>query len=316
MKKTKTKVKAKIKSDHSVVKKQLFPLLGVAILGAVAVGIYYLPADFYTGDLRGVAEDQKTIVDNSSTPTLIPNELAAIKPQITTPTDGQVLTDFPRTTSIAWTDSFLSPSYNVEITCDYCTSKTVQWSDPTVYTSEGLSFSTPELSGDYHYRVRVQGVTANGTGLWSDYRYFSYDTISQLQPPKTAPEIIAPGSNTASNAFTTNKFGMETNEFQWTGVASNINYYVDYQVCLMANGLEKCIDTNVGQPKGTFIDHRVLTSPEWETVKDTLLGTMVADPNNPPLHIFWKVKMLVTSKATGQLMPSLDSEPGDFWIYL
>lgn len=288
------------------------PVVGVLVLGGVITAAIYSQPGTLEGSLRGAAEMTKT----AKKVVPLPSKLA--KPVVTAPTADQVFTNFPRLTSVEWTDKEKSVTHNVEISCDFCASATEKWSKPTVYSTAGSLFSGAQFPGDNQYRVRVQGVTATGAVTpWSDYVNFSFDTSSQLNPPKLLPEMFAPSPNTAANAFTTLKFGAEDNSFKWgTPSATNINYYVDYRVCFMNGDAKKCIDANVGQPKGTFVNYRTLTAAEWQSVKEALFGPIVFTPNSPPLHMLWSVEIVVTQKATDKVVSTLGADPWDMWIYL
>jgi len=301
--------------------KWFIPVVGLFVLVAVVSAASYFQSDYYSGNLRGVA----TLTGKTAqmmpapfkgiTPSVAPMPSPMTKPIITAPTNGQILTNFPRLVSIEWTDTNQTVTHNVEITCDFCESVTNKWSKPTVYSTAGTLFTAASFPGDNQYRVRVQGVTTTGVTPWSDYVYFSFNTSSQLAQPTQAPELFGPSPNTASTAFTTAKFGNEVNEFEWSGPASNINYYVDYKVCFVNGSVEKCLDANVGQPKGTFINHRALTAAEWASVKSALFGPVVTQKKSPPFHMLWKVVMMATQKSSNVVVSNEISNPWDIWIY-
>lgn len=321
-----------MKKKNIYQQKWVLPVLGLVILGGIiAAGVYSQPGSL-AGNLRGVSAVKKIVpapniipaapapaipyTPSSSTPSTpsippTPKPLPQLyKPIVTAPADGQVITNFPRLQSIDWTDTTPAITHNVEITCDYCASVTKQWSKPAVYSTAGSLYGAA-FPGDNQYRVRVQGVTAIGVTPWSDYVYFSFNTAAQLTQPTQAPALFGPNPNTVDKAFTTAQFGNEPNKFEWSGPKSNVNYYVDYKVCFINPSLtEKCIDANVGQPKGTFINQRGLTSAEWQSVQSALFG---ANPL-PILGMSWKVEMMVTSKATNQQVSLVSSAPWTIWI--
>ncbi len=99
-------------------------------------------------------------------------------PYITSPYMEQVLTNYPREAYISWTSIEGANKYDVEVTCDVCTSTATKWLDPSTYTAYTNYITTPALAGDNEFRVRVRAVDGVNSvkSDWSSYVYFNYNT--------------------------------------------------------------------------------------------------------------------------------------------
>ncbi|MEK6615297.1 MAG: fibronectin type III domain-containing protein, partial [Bacteroidota bacterium] len=95
-------------------------------------------------------------------------------PVITSPTQNEVLKNFPREATIQWNMVTGAEKYNVEVEMGFANSTT--WTRAFSKTVTGTSVKTDGLSADNSFRVHVQAATASTVGNWSEYRNFSYNT--------------------------------------------------------------------------------------------------------------------------------------------
>lgn len=109
---------------------------------------------------------------------------ATAKSTFMAPSDGAILTNYPREAELQWTPITSASKYKVEVACDVCGS--TRWGDVSKLTSSAVYLTTPALAGDNQFRARVRAVYPDGTySQWSDYLYFSYKTAATLTTPPT-----------------------------------------------------------------------------------------------------------------------------------
>lgn len=135
-----------------------------------------------------------------------------VKPIINSPSNYEVLTNYPRSTLLHWS----SPEayHMIELYCDYCNSTTKWGSQPTRLYDYDMDNNyvdlTGYLPGDNQYKVRVKSFWDNGQESdWSDWEYFSYKTQSQTPTLDTA-DIFSPSQNEVLTSYpreTTVKWG-------------------------------------------------------------------------------------------------------------
>lgn len=120
---------------------------------------------------------------------------ATAKSAFMAPSDGAILTNYPREAELQWTPITSASKYEVEVACDVCGS--TRWGDVSKLTSGAVYLTTPALAGDNQFRARVRALYPDNTySQWSDYLYFSYKTTPTLiiptEPVATQPKLVEP----------------------------------------------------------------------------------------------------------------------------
>lgn len=127
----------------------------------------------------------KTLGDSSSV-------VGPAVPEITQPEQNAILTNYPRYAFLVWTPIASVDSYEIELACDVCVSSSTKWLKPATYKSKYNRFTTSALAGDNEFRFRVKAVDTSGkVSEWSDYRYFSYKTTSDIQNTVSETDSIS-----------------------------------------------------------------------------------------------------------------------------
>ena len=102
-----------------------------------------------------------------------------VKPNVISPREKQILTNYPRIVTLKWDSIDDATSYNIELTCDRCGG--VAWQDYYKWNSKTNYYTTTPLDGDNEFRFKVRAVYGDGsTSQWSIYRYFSYNTSAHV----------------------------------------------------------------------------------------------------------------------------------------
>ncbi|MDQ7814551.1 MAG: hypothetical protein RDU25_01970 [Patescibacteria group bacterium] len=115
-------------------------------------------------------------------------------PTITSPTANQIFTNYPRTLTAQWSNDG-AKKHTLEVACDYCSSVTNMYSNPSYYVADNYAttYAIPALAGDNTFRIRAKATNDSGVdSAWSDYVYFSFKTAPTAP---AAPTITSPYSN-------------------------------------------------------------------------------------------------------------------------
>lgn len=147
--------------------------------------VVYIKLSGFTSADSGVAPTTPTTPSTPTAPTtpVATYDLNA-KPTILTPTNNDVLKNYPRKTDVRWTEITSASKYELEVACDYCGSSL--WSSVNSWGATTNYFITPALAGDNQFRAKVKAIYPDGrSSQWSDYVYFRYNT-SQYVAPTTA----------------------------------------------------------------------------------------------------------------------------------
>lgn len=150
--------------------------------------------DGYTCDLGACVATAPVVV----TPVIVAPVVrydASAKSTFMAPSDGAILTNYPREAELQWTPITSARGYEVEVACDVCGS--TRWGDVSKLTSRAVYLTTPALAGDNQFRVRVRALYPDNTySQWSDYLYFSYKTAptqtTPTEPVATQPKTVEP----------------------------------------------------------------------------------------------------------------------------
>ncbi len=157
------------------------------LLGLVGTEIYLLK-HHGGGGLTPTA----TPAPGNPTPTATPISIPA--PVQASPADGTVLTNFPRSFTVAWNPISGVPgaiSYNVQIEIN-----TGTWVNYHTQTGiAGTSYYSPDFTGDNQGRWRVWATTSQGDGPKSGWWHFSFNTA----PVHTAAQYSGTWLNDDSN---------------------------------------------------------------------------------------------------------------------
>lgn len=94
-------------------------------------------------------------------------------PELLSPADGAVLTNFPRDATVRWQPVPTASEYRVEVECIFCARQRVV-DTRTSDTSESFTFT-----GDNEGRWRVTAILPDGTELASQWRSFRFRTGPQ-----------------------------------------------------------------------------------------------------------------------------------------
>lgn len=176
--------------------------------------------------VRGIAADGTVGMWSASRPFSYRTPVAPTQvgtPSIVSPTQNQVLTNFPRKAYISWTSASNADVYEGEVDILVETG----WrSDFKFSISAGsTSITTDALDGDNNFRVRMRALATDGTvGNWTAYKLFSYKTTPAPTQVGT-PSIINPTQNQVLTNFPRVAY------VDWTS-ASNANKYevtIDWQ---------------------------------------------------------------------------------------
>jgi hypothetical protein len=99
-----------------------------------------------------------------------------LTPVITTPTNDEILTHFPRTLDVAWIGN--AERHEVEIICGTCWPVVgIDQSIARIETDDFANSVTVELTGDDYMHVRVRAILGEGEyGPWSNEVGFQFDT--------------------------------------------------------------------------------------------------------------------------------------------
>ncbi len=170
-------------------------------------------------------------------------------PSITSPYMDQVLTNYPRKASIAWTDVDNATGYEIEVACDVCSSTSTYWLNPSTYYSYYNYLTTPALAGDNEFRVRVRAYNNVTEGPWSSYVYFSYDT-SSASSTLTAPTITYPYMDQVLTNYPREAY------MSWTSVSSATEYEIEVACDVCTSTTTKWLN-----PSTYFSDYNYLTTP-------------------------------------------------------
>lgn len=121
------------------------------------------------------------------------NAAVLYAPTLVLPASDQVLTNYPRTATFKWSAVSGASTYQLEIACDFCISKTNLWANAKTYTVNGTSYTTVVPGSDNQFRWRVRAYDGATAGNWSVYRYFKFNT--KTTPTYDRPLIISPANN-------------------------------------------------------------------------------------------------------------------------
>ncbi|MDO8509790.1 MAG: CARDB domain-containing protein [bacterium] len=153
-----------------------------------------------------------------------------IKPIITKPYSNEVLTNYPRRATIAWTAIKNAKSYEVEVTCDLCGAS--DWVSKYYYKSRSNSLLTPALPGDNQFRVIVRAILKDGTkSTWSDFVYFRYKTTPtkkttcQSQSGSDGVYTLCVGKSLTHNTGLKIMVSKQNNNYVWLKVTWNNSTY-------------------------------------------------------------------------------------------
>ncbi len=127
--------------------------------------------------VKSVGNGKKIVAQSKNTlKVAIPAAIVAVgTPDIISPDDNAILTNYPRQALLRWSPIEDSYKYHVEIQCDTCGS--ADWQTVHTYSTPDISYLTPALAGDNEFRFRVQAMNNSFTeGDWSEYSYFSFNT--------------------------------------------------------------------------------------------------------------------------------------------
>ncbi len=151
----------------------------------------------------------------------LPAEAAVYSaPSLVSPASNQVLTNYPRVATFKWSAVSGASSYQLEIACDTCVSKTNLYANAKTYTVNGTSYTVQVPGADNTFRYRVRAKDSSSYGPWSNYRYFSYNTGSGTSSINT-PIINSPAN------FVSYPAGTNVN-FAWTYSGNNSGVSYDF----------------------------------------------------------------------------------------
>lgn len=111
---------------------------------------------------------------------------ATAKSTFMAPSDGAILTNYPREAELQWTPITSASKYEIGVEISWSTG----WETVDSLTSRSVYVVTPALTGDNQFRARVRALYPDNTySQWSDYLYFSYKTAPTLTTPPTPNPI-------------------------------------------------------------------------------------------------------------------------------
>lgn len=154
-----------------------------------------------------------------------------LAPTIVAPKQNAIYKNYPRTLTVAWQAVPHAASYQLEVTCDVCTSSTHPWLNPWYYSTSHPSFKLPALPGDNQFRIRVRARSENGAyGPWSAFTYFRFNTAPVKRAPAPMPilpptlmitldQLLAQNHNTLSFEDTKPTQTVSTTYWESHGVA-------------------------------------------------------------------------------------------------
>lgn len=101
-------------------------------------------------------------------------------PTVTFPTDGQVLTNYPRTLNITWNSSARRHQVEINVNCINVTCRPVTgiYTNPAILSTDNYQNSVAtQLNGDSQFSVRIRAINDDGSyGIWSTANYFYFNT--------------------------------------------------------------------------------------------------------------------------------------------
>ncbi len=179
----------------------------------------------------------------------LPPVNAAVPPTITSPTNNQVFSNYPRRFELKWNTVANVNNYTVSIECDLCKDPRYDgfWPEVANFTTGSTSYTYDALPIDTTYRVRVRANYSNGENAWSEYQYFRFATLNlptpTLQNPTANQVITAP-----------------TPAVTWTSVPQATRYALQWECKTCGGGADwsdsHFIDTN------TAVTNYLLTLPQ------------------------------------------------------
>lgn len=143
-------------------------------------------------------------------------------PSLNYPTNNQVLTNYPRVANFSWSSIYGANNYQIEIACDVCVSKTNKWLNAKTYNVVGNTFSVTVPGADNQFRWRVRAVGNmwnNQVGQWSEYRYFTFNTKTQVK--LNAPSIYLPSNG--------GQYNQSSIYFDWSDITGATKYNYEVQ---------------------------------------------------------------------------------------
>lgn len=102
------------------------------------------------------------------------NENRLTKPTITSPVNNASLEGYPANVRFAWGNVANIVRYKVVVECFDCEDNNLWSLVSTQFVEDNWLYYSPR-TGDHEYRFRVLPVYGDGGGVWSDYRYFTYN---------------------------------------------------------------------------------------------------------------------------------------------
>lgn len=104
-------------------------------------------------------------------------------PTISSPAPNAILTNYPRTAYLSWSNVSGATSYEIEFYWSSTMPGTVpNYEYAETFVSSTNYYTTQALVGDNPFSFRVRAKNSSTTGEWSNYRYFSYKTQSNFEP--------------------------------------------------------------------------------------------------------------------------------------